>query len=302
MTYDAVIVGGGFAGLTAANHCPGGIEDDGAGGRNPDLYMCNSGLPQVRFMSRSVVRKIRRMNFSIPLWPKPMVLREKLLRGHDRNAQATIDWMRDEGCEFMQHPRRSWGMPMMMPGREMRAGLDWENSGPNLCLKSLTQKLEKRGGNLRRGVRVSGLLTDDGRVVGVEIEGGETIDASAVIIADGGFQADRELIGHHITGSPDSLRQRNTETGRGDGIRMAIAVGAETVGLDKFYGHVLGRDALTNEHLWPYPQLDVICAKGIVVTTDGRRFADEGQGGIYVTNAIAALDDPLSATAVFVEP
>ena len=58
---------------------------------------------------------------------------------------------------------------------------------------------------------------------------------------------------------------------------MAIAVGAETVGLDKFYGHVLSRDALTNEHLWPYPQLDVICAKGIVVTTDGRRFADEGQ-------------------------
>ena len=50
--------------------------------------------------------------------------------------------MRDEGCEFMQHPRRSWGMPMMMPGREMRAGLDWENSGPNLFLKSLTQKLE----------------------------------------------------------------------------------------------------------------------------------------------------------------
>ena len=49
----------------------------------------------------------------------------------------------------------------------------------------------------------------------------------------------------------------------------------------------------------PYPQLDVICAKGIVVTTDGRRFADEGQGGIYVTNAIAALDDPLSATVVF---
>ena len=71
---------------------------------------------------------------------------------------------------------------------------------------------------------------------------------------------------------------------------MAIAVGAETAGLDKFYGHVLSRDALTNEHLG-HIRSWTICAKGIVVTTDGRRFADEGQGGIYVTNAIAALDD-----------
>ena len=77
------------------------------------------------------------------------------------------------------------------------------------------------------------------------------------------------------------------------------APGAATVGLDRFYGHVLSRDAMTDDRLWPYPQLDVICAKGIAVTPDGRRFADEGLGGICLTNAIAALDDPLSATAVF---
>lgn len=301
MTYDAVIVGGGFAGLTAANHIAlAGLKPTVLEAGTQDLYMCNSRVATGAFhvAFRSPEDPADEL-FDTIMAETDGAAREAIARALTENAQATIDWMRDEGCEFMQHPRRSWGMPMMMPGREMRAGLDWENSGPNLFLKSLTQKLEKRGGNLRRGVRVSGLLTDDGRVVGVEIEGGETIDASAVIIADGGFQADRELIGHHITGSPDSLRQRNTETGRGDGIRMAIAVGAETVGLDKFYGHVLSRDALTNEHLWPYPQLDVICAKGIVVTTDGRRFADEGQGGIYVTNAIAALDDPLSATVVF---
>ncbi|CAN0578909.1 unnamed protein product, partial [Laminaria digitata] len=190
-------------------------------------------------------------------------------------------------------------MPMMAPGRAMRAGLDWENSGPNLFLQMLGEKLPARGGALRRGVRVSAILMEDGAVAGVALENGERIAAKAVVIADGGFQADRELIGRHITPDPAKVRQRNTETGRGDGVRMAADIGAALVGLDKFYGHVLSRDALTNENLWPYPQLDVICAKGMVVTADGNRFCDEGLGGIYITNAIAGLADPLSATAVF---
>lgn len=301
MSFDAVIVGGGFAGLTTANHIAlAGLRPLVLEAGSGDTYMCNSrvatGALHVAF--RSPEDPADEL-FDTIMADTDGTARPDIARALADNAQATIDWMREEGCEFMQHPRRSWGMPMMMPGREMKAGLDWEKSGPHLFLTSLAAKLAERGGELRRGERVAGLRVSDGQVTGVELEGGEVIDARAVVIADGGFQADRELIGRHITQSPDRVRQRNTETGRGDGLRMAVAAGAMTTGLDKFYGHVLSRDALTNENLWPYPQLDVICAKGIVVTTDGQRFADEGQGGIYVTNEIAALDDPLSATAVF---
>ena len=80
---------------------------------------------------------------------------------------------------------------------------------------------------------------------------------------------------------------------------MAEEAGAATVGLDKFYGHVLSRDVMTNPALWPYPQVDVICASGMAVGPDARRFTDEGLGGVYITNEIARLDDPLSATAIF---
>ena len=125
------------------------------------------------------------------------------------------------------------------------------------------------------------------------------LQSKTVVIADGGFQADRDLLAQHITAAPAKIRQRNTQTGQGDGLRMAMEIGAATLGLDKFYGHVLSRDVMTNENLWPYPQVDVICAKGIVVTPAGSRFADEGRGGIYMANAIAGLDDPLTATAVF---
>jgi fumarate reductase flavoprotein subunit len=301
MTFDVAIIGGGFAGLTAANHAAlGGATPLVLEAGNEDLYMCNSrvatGALHVSFHGPEEGAETL---FNAIIEGSTGTAHEDLARAVADNAQATIDWMREEGCEFLQHPRRSWGMPMMSPGRAMRAGLDWENSGPNLFLQALGAKLVERGGELRRGARVARILTANGAVTGVEIDGGEQISAAAVVIADGGFQADLGLVGQHITTAPEKIRQRNTQTGKGDGLRMAMEIGAATVGLDRFYGHVLSRDAMNSEKLWPYPQLDVICAKGIVVTPDGKRFADEGLGGIYMANAIAGLADPLSATAVF---
>lgn len=301
MTLDVAVIGGGFAGLTAANHAAlGGARPVVFEAGSDELYMCNSrvatGALHVAFRSpeepvADLIQAIHDQTSG--------TARSDIANAVAENAQATIDWMREEGCEFMQHPRRSYGLPMMSPGRAMQAGLDWENSGPNLFLQALGQKLVDRGGELRRGTRVVGITMDAGAVSGVQLDDGEIVSAAAVVIADGGFQADLELVGQNITASANKIRQRNTQTGRGDGVRMALEVGAATSPLDKFYGHVLSRDAMSSEKLWPYPQLDVVCAKGIVVTPDGKRFADEGLGGIYMTNAIAQLADPLSATAVF---
>jgi fumarate reductase flavoprotein subunit len=80
---------------------------------------------------------------------------------------------------------------------------------------------------------------------------------------------------------------------------MAQAVGAAVTDLNRFYGHLLCRDAMENDRVWPYPELDALASAGILVGSDARRFADEGRGGIFLANAIAGLDDPLSATVVF---
>jgi fumarate reductase flavoprotein subunit len=71
--------------------------------------------------------------------------------------------------------------------------------------------------------------------------------------------------------------------------------------MDRFYGHLLAQDALTNDALWPFPMVDHICVAGIVVDGSARRFADEGLGGVYMTNRLARLTDPLSAVVVFDE-
>ena len=80
---------------------------------------------------------------------------------------------------------------------------------------------------------------------------------------------------------------------------MAQALGAATTGMANFYGHLHSRDAMSNPLLWPRPQTDDLAAAGIVVDAQGRRVADEGLGGIYLSNAIARLADPLGTTAIF---
>jgi fumarate reductase flavoprotein subunit len=80
---------------------------------------------------------------------------------------------------------------------------------------------------------------------------------------------------------------------------MAQAIGAAVTGMANFYGHLHSRDAMSNPLLWPRPQADDLAAAGIVVDRTGRRIADEGLGGIWLSNAIARLADPLGTVAIF---
>ena len=80
---------------------------------------------------------------------------------------------------------------------------------------------------------------------------------------------------------------------------MALAAGARASNLLGFYGHVMSREALKNDKLWPYPWLDLVAGAGLAVGPDGRRFTDESRGGVYLANRIAALPDPASAVAIF---
>ena len=110
------------------------------------------------------------------------------------------------------------------------------------------------------------------------------------------------MVRAHISPAPEKLLARNGGTATGDGLRMAQAVGAASTGLATFYGHLHSRDAMHSDRLWPRPYADEIAAAGIVIDADGRRFADEGIGGIYLSNVVARLPDPLGATIIFDQP
>jgi fumarate reductase flavoprotein subunit len=212
-------------------------------------------------------------------------------------------WLQAEGAKFIKVPREgrhaSWSMA---PPRPAKPGFSWEGRGPDNTLRCLTDNLKRRGGTIHLGTKAQRLLFDGDRCIGLEaLRDGGTVRyaAGSLVLADGGFQANPKLVERFISRHPECLTQRNAGTGTGDALLMAEAAGALLTRTERFYGHLLVQESMTNTLLWPYPTIDTLASSAIVVDRSGRRFLDEGMGGVAMTNLIARLDDPLSATAIF---
>jgi fumarate reductase flavoprotein subunit len=191
---------------------------------------------------------------------------------------------------------------MLAPPRALTAGLDWQGRGPDVLLRTLAANLKRRGGSLLLGARAQALRMQGGRCTGIAAsQGGHTLEVTArhVVLADGGFQGNAQLVERFISPRPDCLTQRSAGSGQGDALIMAEAAGARLTDATSFYGHLLAADSLRNPGLWPYPTMDTLVGGAILVDRSGRRFLDEGLGGIALSNALARASDPLAATAVF---
>lgn len=306
MNADVVVVGAGLAGLVAANRAAAlgrsvivleqGADED---------YLCNARIATGVF-------NIAHSDPELP--PQELVAAIKDdTEGHADPALAAavaavagsgLAWLRAEGAELLHRViqnKHSW---MIAPPRPFAPGLDWRGRGMDLLLRRLAANLKRRGGQLVLRARARELVMEARACRGLqaEIEGRKTsLEARCVLLADGGFQANAEMVRRYISPKPEALVQRSAGTGRGDAIQMAQAAGAKLVDMDRFYGHLLSRATLGNNRLWPYPTLDSLTGGSILIDRSGRRFADEGLGGIALANVLARREDPLDAYIVFDE-
>ena len=300
-SYNVVVIGGGIAGLVAGlRACELGLRpvvlEKGTG-----TYLCNTRLTGGTFhlCSQDVLSDAAVLNDIIR--KKSPTAVPAIAAAVSGEASRLVGWLKSVGVRFVSTGPAPAYRNVLSPPRIPKPGLHWQGRAGDVLLRTLEARLRSLGGNMMLGARAVELLTSAGRCTGVvaEINGSkERFEADAVVLADGGFQGNLDLLKKYVSPRPDRVFQRGASTAIGDGLQMAEAVGAKLTSLESFYGGVLSRDATTRADLWPYPLLDPLCALGLVVNGAGRRFADEGISGVYMANQIAKLDDPGSAFVI----
>src|ERR1700736_6752305 len=211
----------------------------------------------------------------------------------------TMLWMRTKGVRFVPIYGRQ---AFKVDGKfKFWGGLTVEASGggPGL-VEALHKAVEREGIEVLYDARAVALLADDRGVGGVRVrQKGKTreLRAKSVILACGGFEANAEWRTRYLGPNWDLAKVRGTRFNTGDGIRMALEIGAQPCG--NWSGcHAVGWDRNAPEfgdlavgdgfqkHSYPF---------GIMVNARGRRFVDEGadfRNYTYAKYGRAILEQP----------
>jgi fumarate reductase flavoprotein subunit len=216
------------------------------------------------------------------------------------NCSRVIPWLLSCGVSLRDGERGG----ALEPITEIGDGPVYRKDTGTKTLNKLRTRLEGLGGTTMTEARAVRLLWENGRVAGVVARRGQheaTFRARSTIVTSGGFSNNEEMLRQHIGPGAPLCKLRGSVNNLGDCLRMALEVGAKTVNMKYFYGHLLSLRALTDDRFWPFPRVDgIINNSGILVDRQGSRFADENRDGdIGVTNDIARGNDPLGATLIF---
>jgi tricarballylate dehydrogenase len=192
----------------------------------------------------------------------------------------SLNWMRDKGVRLIPIYGRQ---AFKVEGKfKFWGGLTVESvgGGPGL-IAMLTEAAKKRGIEIRYATRGVDLLFDGNRVEGIRArERGEVreLRARSVVLACGGFEANPEWRTRYLGPGWDLAKVRGSRYNTGDGIRMALDIGAAPRGNwsgchavqwemnAPEFGDLAVGDQF-QKHSYPF---------SIMINAHGKRFIDEG--------------------------
>ena len=305
-SYDVVIVGAGNAALTAAlaarengatvlilekapEHEKGGNSYFTAGG----FRFCYDNIEDVATDVLTDLSEAERQQIVLPNHDRD-VFYDTLMKVTQHqanedmawrlidNSRPTMVWLRQHGIRFIpMFGRQSF----LVDGKHhFYGGVNIEAVGGGAGLvEAELQRVHQLGCEIRYNTAATRLIQDnDRRITGLEIsgpDGYETISARAIVLACGGFESNPEMRARYLGPGWDLARVRGTRHNMGDGIKMAIDIGARAYG--NWSGcHSVGWDISSPEY-GDYEVLDNFQKHsypwGIMVNTDGKRFVDEGE-------------------------
>lgn len=304
-TRDLVIVGGGLGGLSAANAAVNkgckalvieklpflggaGIMPEGSLGINTKYQKAHG----IKTTAQQVLDAALQFHH---FRADPAVLRVLI-----EESTRTIDEIIDMGVELR-------GIRTMYPKEESLMCWHLFKGGTAEVIRRWIENIKARGGELLTNTRVTKLIMTDGRVTGVEAttKSGDKliIHAKKVIIATGGFAANKEMLAQYVFDSsalgmvePIWLRSPVVDGRTGDGINMARLVGAGVAGMHAVAGNApyLPDTPPINQFSGPDELKQGRCALAqpwLWVDHTGRRFFNESRGSVFVDvyNAITEV-------------
>ena len=282
--YDLVVIGMGAAGLAASvSH----VDAAAAAGRAARVAVVERALEAERGGATRYTSAWFRVTEDRRLDPNFVDLMESVSGGLtdldycctlEREVSATIDFLDEHEVEvtYFKQP---------FPNRNTGGGLGMPVGGGIAIVEGLGGILERTDGvellYETEAVRLS--VSEEGRIDGVVVRGRDgllrTLGAGAVVIASGGFEGGGMLtqyLGERACDLP--VIAPGPANNRGEGIRMAMEVGADTAGqFDMFHAEPVDpRASKPDPVFYPY-------VYGIVVNGRAERFFDEGRNSFDST-------------------
>jgi len=207
------------------------------------------------------------------------------------NSKDTVFWMHETGGIKMEpaitlSAVRQGNKMVWARGLVVRA----EHEGVGLS-RSWFACCERLGIEVRYASAAAGLLQDQrGHVTGVKVrddDGFHDVSAGAVILGCGGFEANVQMRTQHIGPLVGGAKVRGTPYNQGDGLRIALAIGAMPWGqwsgchatpISADWGNFAPRELTDRSNRLSY-------LYGIMINRRGLRFVDEGEDGAMFTYA-----------------
>ncbi len=273
--FDVVVVGGGIAGLCAAL----AAREQGASVMLAEKSPLAERGGNTRFADAQMRFPHEADEYGVRTYTEEEMIDDmmRISRGRAnrelietlvRNAAETVEWLTELGIEWE-------------PGYPHTAGYRRSpKTGGQGLVDTLFRRLDGRDGVTSYDTAAVELLLDaERRVTGVRCSSPDgLVDLLArggVVLACGGFQANVQMRVAHLGRFADSLILRGSRHNTGEGIRMALDIGAQPAGQWGDY-HSAVIDARS-----PAVECGVTALynfqMGIIVDGHGQRFLDEGE-------------------------
>ncbi len=196
------------------------------------------------------------------------------------NSLETMAWLRSKGARFVPN----WGRQSAIVNgkRKFFGNMPIEVSGGGAGLVQYLDAATKKAGiDVFYDTRAMSLLCDGVRVEGVRAQqAGKLVEfrAKSVVLACGGFEANPEWRTRYLGPGWELAKVRGTRFNAGDGLRMALDIGAapygnwsgcHATGWDRYapeFGDVNVGDQF-QKHSYIF---------GLLINAEGKRFVDEG--------------------------